>query len=196
MDTLTGKGLRLVPQLGVSKYRLDFAVLHPDIPNKYILAIECDGAPYHSAATARDRDRLRQTHLENRGWRFHRIWSLDWHEHRSSEIERVFESYKVALTLSDQPVGSKTPPLIEVAEEEVRAPRGRGAKPRVRYLANIGDYYESEIRDMIEWICSDGVMRSDDEILIEIVPELGFKRRGRLIDERIRLLIARWRRSK
>jgi len=37
------------------------------------LAIECDGASYHSAPTARDRDRLRQQHLESLGWRFLRI---------------------------------------------------------------------------------------------------------------------------
>ena len=43
-----------------------------------VLAIECDGARYHSSPTARDRDRLRQDHLERLGWRFHRIWSTDW----------------------------------------------------------------------------------------------------------------------
>ncbi len=196
MDTLVSKGLKLVPQLGVSKYRLDFAVLHPAIPNKYILAIECDGAPYHSAATARDRDRLRQTHLENRGWRFHRIWSLDWYEHRSSEIDRALKSYEAALALADEPAeAARSSPAREVRDERASAPRGRTAKPRIRYMANISDYHASEIEEVIEWICSDGILRSDDEILIEIVPELGFKRRGRLIDERIRDLIRRWRRD-
>ena len=51
--------------------------------------MECDGAAYHSALWARERDRLRQGILENLGWRFHRIWSTDWFHHRSREIERL-----------------------------------------------------------------------------------------------------------
>ena len=35
-------------------------VRHPDRPGEFALAVECDGAAYHSAASARDRDRLRQ----------------------------------------------------------------------------------------------------------------------------------------
>ena len=44
----------------------------------YILGIECDGATYHSSASARDRDQLRQEILEAYGWKIHRIWSTDW----------------------------------------------------------------------------------------------------------------------
>ena len=42
------------------------------------MAIECDGATYHSSPSARDRDLLRQEVLESYGWVFHRIWSTDW----------------------------------------------------------------------------------------------------------------------
>ena len=74
-DALIDRGIGLVPQYGVSGYRLDFAVQHPKEKGKYILAIEADGATYHSSDTARDRDRIRQSHLERLGWKFHRIWS-------------------------------------------------------------------------------------------------------------------------
>ena len=36
----------------------------PDAPDRFLLAIKCDGATYHRAKTARDRDRLRQTQPE------------------------------------------------------------------------------------------------------------------------------------
>jgi very-short-patch-repair endonuclease len=72
-DALTSKGINLVPQLGCSKFRIDLAACHPAAPGKYVLAIECDGATYHSSYTARDRDRLRQQQLEKLGWTFHRI---------------------------------------------------------------------------------------------------------------------------
>ena len=48
--------------------------------------MECDGATYHSARSARDRDRLRQDILERLGWRIHRIWSTDWYRNREASI--------------------------------------------------------------------------------------------------------------
>ena len=77
-DCLSARGLGLIPQMGASRSRIDMVAEHPKNPGRYVLAIECDGATYHSRYTARDRDRLRQQQLENLGWRFHRIWSTDW----------------------------------------------------------------------------------------------------------------------
>src|SRR5262249_23014290 len=57
-DELTRNGLKIMGQVGTSRYRIDLVVIHPTKPGRYVLAIECDGATYHSAATARDRDRL------------------------------------------------------------------------------------------------------------------------------------------
>ena len=66
-DALTAKGLRLHQQVGVSGYRIDMAVVDPAQPGRFLLGIECDGAMYHSAATARDRDRLRQENARGPG---------------------------------------------------------------------------------------------------------------------------------
>jgi hypothetical protein len=74
-----------VPGRG-SGYWIDFAAKHPTEPGRYVLAIEADGVMYHSSQTARDRDRLRQDHLERLGWKFHRIWSTDWFHHREREV--------------------------------------------------------------------------------------------------------------
>jgi hypothetical protein len=76
-------------QVGSAGFRIDIGVRHPDRPGQYLVAVECDGAAYHSALWARERDRLRQDILENLGWRFHRIWSTDWFHHRKREIERL-----------------------------------------------------------------------------------------------------------
>jgi len=85
---LNSAGFQVVPQYGVGKYRIDFAVVHPDDTSRFVLAIECDGASYHSQPTARERDRLRQDALEHRGWKFHRIWSTDWFVDPDGELER------------------------------------------------------------------------------------------------------------
>jgi very-short-patch-repair endonuclease len=82
-------GYDVTPQVGCSGYRIDLGVHDPAAPGRFLLAVECDGASYHSAATARDRDRLRQEVLEQLGWRVHRVWSPDWIYRRADEIERL-----------------------------------------------------------------------------------------------------------
>jgi very-short-patch-repair endonuclease len=89
MDQIRAMGYEPVPQVGVAGYFVDIGVRHPDWPHGYVLGVECDGASYHSAKSARDRDRLRQEILEGLGWRFHRIWSTDWFNNPRREAERL-----------------------------------------------------------------------------------------------------------
>lgn len=77
-QALTDRGWEVDTQVGCAGYRVDLGVRDPDRPGRYLLGIECDGAAYHSAKTARDRDRLRQSVLEQLGWRIARIWSTEW----------------------------------------------------------------------------------------------------------------------
>ena len=77
-DALDARGWTVHLQVGVSGFRIDLAIVHPDAPGRYLAAVECDGATYHRSATARDRDRLREAVLRNLGWRVHRVWSTDW----------------------------------------------------------------------------------------------------------------------
>ena len=89
-------------QVGSAGFRIDLAVRHSNRPSQYILAVECDGATYHSALWARERDRLRQDVLENMGWRFHRIWSTDWFHRRAHELERLQRALEDARAAEDQ----------------------------------------------------------------------------------------------
>ena len=79
-------------QVGSAGFRIDVGVRHPDAPGKYILAVECDGAAYHRALSARERDRHRQAVLEGLGWTFHRIWSTDWFHRRPQEGQRLAQA--------------------------------------------------------------------------------------------------------
>jgi very-short-patch-repair endonuclease/DNA polymerase III delta prime subunit len=90
-------GYAVEPQVGSAGFFIDIAVRDPLKPGRYILAVECDGATYHSSANARDRDRLRQDVLEGLGWRFHRIWSTDWFRNPHKETERLKDSIKSAI---------------------------------------------------------------------------------------------------
>lgn len=88
-DVIRSLGYLADHQVGSAGFLIDLGVRHPDRAGRYILAVECDGATYHGAIWARERDRLRQDVLEHLGWRFHRIWSTDWFYQRSKEIERL-----------------------------------------------------------------------------------------------------------
>ena len=95
-DFLRENGYHVDTQVGCSSFRIDLALKHPDTSN-YVLAIECDGATYHASKSARDRDRLRQSVLENMGWRFYRIWSTDWFRNKRVEQEALLKAVKQAL---------------------------------------------------------------------------------------------------
>ena len=79
------------PQVGVSYFRVDFGVVHPDKPGVYLAGVEADGAQFHRSATARDRDKLRQAALENLGWRILRIWSTEWWLDSNAALEKVHQ---------------------------------------------------------------------------------------------------------
>ena len=50
---LRERGWTAIPQIGVSRFRIDLGIVHPDRAGDYLAGVECDGASYHSAATAR-----------------------------------------------------------------------------------------------------------------------------------------------
>lgn len=94
---LITNGYDVVTQVGCSGYRIDLAIRHPKYNGRYAIGIECDGAAYHSARTARERDRLRQTVLEDMGWKIYRVWSTDWIKDQHTEGERVLKSIESAI---------------------------------------------------------------------------------------------------
>jgi transcription elongation GreA/GreB family factor len=78
----------LIPQLKVSEFRIDL-VYDPKIIGVPKIAIECDGAKYHSSREAYLYDRHRQKILEDHGFVFHRIWSTNWWDNPSRETTKL-----------------------------------------------------------------------------------------------------------
>lgn len=142
---LEQRGWSVRPQIGVSGYRLDLGVVHPDHPGDFLAGIECDGAMYHSALTARDRDKVRQAVLEDLGWRILRIWSTDfWIDARGS-IEKIDARLREILegdrerrsnsaSSSDEDAHTETP---EFDDEELRIEPEEEITPQVRAVEEI-----------------------------------------------------------
>lgn len=108
---LSNKGWDIHTQIGVSSYRVDLGVVHPDYPGRYLAGIECDGATYHSSANARERDRLREMVLRGLGWEIVRIWSTDWWINKADITEKVHNQL-LALLEED-----RNKPALEIATE-------------------------------------------------------------------------------
>lgn len=95
---LERRGWTVRPQIGVSGFRIDLGIVHPDRPGDYLAGIECDGAMYHSALTARDRDQVRQAVLEGLGWDIIRIWSTDYWVSAEGAMKAVQEKLEELLS--------------------------------------------------------------------------------------------------
>jgi very-short-patch-repair endonuclease len=116
MEALTKRGWQVHPQVGVSGFRVDLGIVHPDYPGRYLAGIECDGATYHSHATARDRDRLREVILARLGWRIRRVWSTEWWQGAEEAAARLHDHLAKDLAsdradLSARKVSASTPPV-------------------------------------------------------------------------------------
>jgi len=88
-QALRARGYDLHTDVGLAGFFIDIAVANPDEPGRYILAIECDGQSYRDARSARDRDRLRESVLRDKGWQVYRVWSSDWFHRPEAELERL-----------------------------------------------------------------------------------------------------------
>lgn len=74
---------------------------------KPFIAIECDGAKYHSSPEAYAWDMFRQEQLERYGFKFYRIWSTKWWDAADKETERLLQFFSEQDTTSViQPVSS------------------------------------------------------------------------------------------
>lgn len=181
-DALVERGWSVDRQVGCSAYRIDLAVKHPEARGRYLLGIECDGAGYHSAATARDRDRVRQGVLERLGWRIHRVWSTDWFVSRERCLARIDEAIARALREGPSSVALASNPE---APKVAPAPAGRPAPHAVPvYLPYRG---RGSGRDR-EAFHDDGSLRRLVETLARIVE----REAPIVIDLAIRRLAEAW----
>jgi very-short-patch-repair endonuclease len=108
-EALERLGWQIVPQVGVSGFRVDIGVRHPDLAGAYLAGVECDGATYHRSATARDRDKVREQVLRGLGWNIERVWSIDWWFDPNGAIDRLHSNLGGLLAesrrkMAEQPV--------------------------------------------------------------------------------------------
>jgi len=210
LAALEAEGIKVFPQWGVSDYRIDFALAHPEQPGRMVLAVETDGHRYHSSRSARDRDRLRQNHLENLGWRFHRLWSTDWYANPEQETQRIVKAWQHAIAEADRertdPAPAKEPTTAAAtpttgamtstaaatttagttarAAAAVVTPE-RGPRPFFIPGRPINAYSDTELIRLFQWLLQDRLQYDRETRIQQAMQELGFKRRGKNIVQRL-----------
>lgn len=118
-EALSEHGFECEPQIGVAGFFIDLAVRDPNLPGRYLMGIECDGASYHSAKSARDRDRLRQHILEQLGWKIRRIWSVDWYRNPRAQLAPLIAELSTLKSASRTVAPEQTSDEFEYIENEV-----------------------------------------------------------------------------
>jgi len=117
---LDSHGFETHAQVGVAGFFIDLAVVDPETPGRYLLGIECDGANYHRSRSARDRDRLREAVLIDRGWVIHRIWSTDWFHRPEEELRKTLAAIEAAkiewASRANGNARSEAQPAVEPSE--------------------------------------------------------------------------------
>ena len=207
MSAIRRLGYEADPQVGTAGFRIDIGVRHPDRPGQYIVAVECDGAAYHSALWARERDRLRQDVLEGLGWRFHRIWSTDWFHRRDREVRRLADALSRAneaamdgITVRGANAGGmmqvtevEAAPAgpIEIGHLQLTAPPYQRAELTVRSAVEPHEAPQGQIGDLIVKIVEIEGPIHVDEIARRISAAFGKARTGtRIVEATMRALRA------
>lgn len=146
-DALASRGWQVETQVGVSGFRVDLGIVHPDKLGAYLAGVECDGATYHRSAAARDRDKTRQQVLKNLGWSIVRVWSPDWWYDSESAINRVHEALIQLLeearsaTAREQEIATDPPILAtmtDIQSDPLDGPHTTSARPNVEDTSGKG----------------------------------------------------------
>ncbi len=186
--SLTASGCQVRPRVGSAGCALDMAVVDPDQPGRYLLGIECDGARYAEARSARDRNRLRPQVLESLGWRLHRVWSADWGRNPSGELKRTLAAIESArVDHPSEPSGPAEAP-VPVYERDAASGPEAGASGVLAYqLVNLngelaGVDLESASTDRLaSWVvavvAAEGPVHVG-EVVRRLVDAAGVKRAG------------------
>ena len=125
---LRSRGWVVQTQVGVSKFRIDLGIVHPDKPGRFLAGVECDGATFHSSPTARDRDRVRHAVLTSLGWELVRLWSTDYFLDPDSAVGRVHDALTELLARDREAAASSgTGASAVVGDDEEEAIDERSA---------------------------------------------------------------------
>ena len=193
---LRDKGWKVQTQIGVSKFRVDLGIIHPDHPGVYLAGVECDGATYHGSPSARDRDRVRHAILENLGWRLVRLWSTDYFQDPEEAIDKIHRRLNEILKEDrraapeiEQVDAIQNKPAINTAADNIEESVSLDEYDHTRYF---DDDYQETLIEIAQSILSQKNGITLHELALDIANLHGLSRTSKKQLKHILELIKPW----
>ncbi|MGQ4527017.1 DUF4011 domain-containing protein [Dermabacteraceae bacterium P13136] len=183
-DRLWRLGLVVETDYGHCEDRIELALGHPDLPGQFLVAVETDGDLYLNTPSQRERDRLRAERLERAGWTVERVWSWALFINPQGEAERIAAAVERARKEAVQ----ERPGLAHA----VNVPKKTLKKPKIAPGHPLSYYGSEDFDAVVDYICSDGVARLEDNLAAEVRDFLGFTQRTVLLDISVASAIRRY----
>lgn len=198
-------GLTVIPNFGMEHgMRIPLALGHPQLPNELLVAVLTDTPEYVAEPSLRVRERHWSERLEDYGWSVYMAYSMAVFIDPQGEAEKIaqfvlniIESRKQAKLDNDSSPSKVMRPgelalLNQKHEEEASAwgntpteapvAMARGPRPPVASNLPLSGYSDDQLDDLVKWICSDGLQRTEAQTVEELRSELGLRRRGAQVD--------------
>ena len=99
------------------------------------------------------------------------------------------------LELDGAPQSSNEGPDNLIPMPLATAEVSRGSRPAIARGLEIGFYSPLDLDRVVQWIRSDGLLHTDDQLFEAAMEDLRFRRRGARIEAALRASIERTRRS-
>ena len=141
----------IIPQLQFAGFRIDI-VYDSKISGIPKIAIECDGAAYHSSQEAYLYDKHRQNILEGHGFVFHRIWSTNWWRNPKREINKLVKFIK-SIENSNPSIFEDKSKTGLAFTDDIKIANGE--------LQKISPEIQKEVKETIEAISENEVIQTD-----------------------------------
>lgn len=184
-DRLWRLGLHVEADFGLTEDRIELALGHPELPGRFLVAVDTDGETYVGTRSQRERDRLRAERLEAMGWATERVWSWALFIDPDGEAERIRRAVDRALAQL-RADGERS------ASEGAATIRHRLPRPQIPAGHPLSFYASEDLDQVVEYICSDGRARLEDQLAAEVRGFLGFEQRSVLLDVSVSSAIRRF----
>lgn len=184
-DRLRRMDLIVEHDFGLGSERIELVVGHPEMPGRLLLAVDTDGERYRATTSQRERDRLRAERLEAVGWATERLWSWALFIDPDGEAERIRRSAERALMLALEDEA-------DAVASGVGTIRHRLPRPQIPAGHPLSFYSSEDFDAVVEYICSDGRARLEDQLASEVRAFLGFESRSVLLDVSVSSAIRRY----
>lgn len=160
------------------------------------IAIECDGAAYHSSTEAYLNDVYRQKILESNGFVFHRIWSTNWWRSPQKEAKRLTDFIEETCKSKVSASASEKNSLKEAFTDIIVTKEASLVELKEEYQADIKEFvaldelpFEEEIKEKIIPPMQQELFQ--DSVVLKSIVEIKYINIGKnfkvqLVDERIK----------